>query len=127
MNHQHEYFDPLPFSVENQQCEEYSNDYTGKHGANGTVCNTRTTQLIYISGHTQQTLTPLTQLLSRGRGKGGGYAIAGVIAYSETTPANCFKYNFFLRGKVKITFFFFTPPPNLTCTRTKVVKDFSEN
>lgn len=72
MNHQHEYFDPLPFSVENQQCEEYSNDYTGEHGANGTrVCNTRTTQFIYISGHTQQTLTPLTQLLSRGRGKGG--------------------------------------------------------
>lgn len=27
----------------------------------------------YISGHTQQTLTPLTQLLSRGRGKGGGF------------------------------------------------------
>lgn len=96
MNHQHEYFDPLPFSVENQQCEEYSNDYTGEHRASGTVCNTRTTQLIYISGHTQQTLTPLTQLLSRGRGKGGGYAIAGVKAYSETTPTNCFKYMFFL-------------------------------
>lgn len=53
MNHQHEYFDPLPFSVENQQCEEYPNDYTGEHRANGTgVCNTRTTQLIYKWSYT---------------------------------------------------------------------------
>lgn len=57
---------------------------------------------LYISGHTQQLLTPLTQLLSRGRGKGGGYAIAGVKAYSETTQTNCFKYMFFWRNKVNL-------------------------
>lgn len=124
MNHQHEYFDPLPFSVENQQCEEYSNDYTGEHGANGTVCNTRTTQLIYKWSHTTNTHSTDPIVITK-RGKGGRYAISGVIAYSERTPTNCFKY-IFLRGKVKITFFFYPSPQSYMYTY-EGCEGFSEN
>lgn len=95
MNHQHEYFDPLPFSVENQQCEEYSNDYTGEHGANGTVCNTRTTKLIYKWSHTTTPHSTYPIVITR-EGQRWWVCNCGCKWYSETTPTNCFKYIFFL-------------------------------
>lgn len=58
----------------------------------------------YISGHTQQPLTPLTQLLSRGRGKGGGYAIAGVNDILKQHRRIASNTCFF--GETKLTYFY---------------------